>query len=274
MHVCLCAVYHYFYNCTKSGLICHLLSLFRLELKVLGADLYGNSSHFLADDGGGFCYDVPQEDVVAPNGTVVFENELIGVTPVCGLNPCTYYITSWSERVKHSESKSILVVSNRSHILEQYYHSLEFVNLLSFFLLNFFVSADTEMSWFDVMYSYSYPLDFSGGGFGPFLACFSLISLTIYFVTSSDSGSLVVDTIASNGYPDTHWSQRVYWAITEGALATALLSTGGQDGLNAVQAASIITGLPFSFLLCFMCVSTNRVIILLRRIVSCHIYLD
>lgn len=49
------------------------------------------------------------------------------------------------------------------------------------------------------------------------MAGLSLIALTIYFVTSSDSGSLIVDHLASNGHEDHHWAQRVFWAFTEGA---------------------------------------------------------
>jgi len=84
------------------------------------------------------------------------------------------------------------------------------------------------------------------------LASFQIISLSIYFATSSDSGSLVVDHLASNGRKDHHWLQRVFWAFTEGAVATALLSAGGSDALGAVQAASIISAVPFVVFLMFI----------------------
>ena len=77
------------------------------------------------------------------------------------------------------------------------------------------------------------------------MAGLSLVALTIYFVTSSDSGSLIVDHLASNGHEDHHWAQRVFWAFTEGAVATALLVAGGSRALAALQAASIVFGLPF-----------------------------
>ena len=48
--------------------------------------------------------------------------------------------------------------------------------------------------WFDVMRSYS--------GIGEFLSMFSLIGIVLYFVTSSDSGSLVIDCLSANGDPD------------------------------------------------------------------------
>merc|ERR1719261_594077 len=116
-------------------------------------------------------------------------------------------------------------------------------------------SGYSESAWFNVMYSFSYPDSNNFGGFGPFLCVFSLITLAIYFVTSSDSGSLVVDIIASNGRTEHHWIQRVFWAVTEGAVATALLVAGQSDALRALQSASIVLGLPFNLFLFIMCKS-------------------
>ena len=86
---------------------------------------------------------------------------------------------------------------------------------------------DTEQMWFDVMRSY--------GQIGTFLCIFSLFAIVLYFVTSSDSGSLVIDCLTSNGDPDPPKIQRVFWAVMEGATATALLIAGGPDGLQALQ---------------------------------------
>ena len=69
------------------------------------------------------------------------------------------------------------------------------------------------------MNSFSYPDSNNFGGFGRFLSGFSIFALAIYFVTSSDSGSMVVDTLASNGKNKHHWIQRVFWAVTEGGKA-------------------------------------------------------
>merc|ERR1719444_642356 len=86
----------------------------------------------------------------------------------------------------------------------------------------------------------------------------AMISLIIYFITSSDSGSLVVDILAANGEEEPPIPQRIFWAFTEGATAIALLFSGanveygghpGQGGLRALQAASIIMGLPYTFIL-------------------------
>jgi len=87
---------------------------------------------------------------------------------------------------------------------------------------------------------------------GPTLTVLYLFAIAVYFCTSSDSGSLVVDFLASNGRHEHHWLQRLFWALTEGAVATALLNAGGADGLAALQAASIISGLPFTIFLLYL----------------------
>jgi len=73
-----------------------------------------------------------------------------------------------------------------------------------------------------------------------------------FFVTSSDSGSLVVDSLTSGGKLDAPVGQRIFWAQTEGAVAAVLLIGGG---LGALQTAAVITGLPFAFILLVMCYS-------------------
>jgi choline-glycine betaine transporter len=119
-----------------------------------------------------------------------------------------------------------------------------------------FDSANSDNAWFNVMYSFSYPgtgIDGNFPGFGEIMAGLSIFALAVYFITSSDSGSLVVDALASNGKEEHHWLQRVFWAFTEGAVATGLLYAGGADALSALQAASIVFGLPYNFFVFFMC---------------------
>ena len=70
---------------------------------------------------------------------------------------------------------------------------------------------------------------------GTFLSVISIISLVLYFVTSSDSGSLVIDCLSANGHPDPPVIQRIFWAVTEGACATGLLVAGGSKALTALQ---------------------------------------
>jgi len=77
-----------------------------------------------------------------------------------------------------------------------------------------------------------------------------IILVIVFFVTSSDSGSLVIDTITAGGKVDAPTSQRVFWCIFEGAVAIVLLIGGG---LASLQAAVISTGLPFSLMLLIMC---------------------
>jgi betaine/carnitine transporter, BCCT family len=88
------------------------------------------------------------------------------------------------------------------------------------------------------------------------ITSFVAISLVlVFFITSSDSGSLVIDSITAGGKLDAPVPQRVFWAIMEGVIAAALLYGGGKDALGALQAASITVGLPFIIVLLVMCVS-------------------
>ncbi|KPA20817.1 Glycine betaine transporter BetL [Shimia sp. SK013] len=86
------------------------------------------------------------------------------------------------------------------------------------------------------------------------LSFVGIVLVIVFFVTSSDSGSLVIDTITAGGKTDAPTSQRVFWCILEGAIAIALLLGGG---LGALQAASIATGFPFAIVLLLMCVSVT-----------------
>ncbi|ESA36456.1 glycine betaine abc transporter [Leptolyngbya sp. Heron Island J] len=82
-----------------------------------------------------------------------------------------------------------------------------------------------------------------------------IVLVVVFFVTSSDSGSLVVDSLTSGGKMDSPVPQRVFWAVTEGVVAAVLLLGGG---LQALQTASIATGLPFAIVLLVMCYSLYR----------------
>ncbi|MPV50493.1 BCCT family transporter [Pseudactinotalea sp. HY160] len=78
----------------------------------------------------------------------------------------------------------------------------------------------------------------------------AILLVAIFFITSSDSGSLVVDMLASGGHPNPPIWSRVLWATLEGLVAAALLLAGG---LGALQAAALATALPFSIVLLAMC---------------------
>ena len=91
--------------------------------------------------------------------------------------------------------------------------------------------------------------------FGSILSVIAVILVLVFFITSSDSGSLVIDSITSGGKVDAPVMQRVFWALMEGAIAIALLWVGGSEAVQALQAGAISTALPFTFVLLLMCVS-------------------
>ncbi|HLD66285.1 MAG TPA: BCCT family transporter [Pseudomonas sp.] len=79
-----------------------------------------------------------------------------------------------------------------------------------------------------------------------------ILLVVVFFVTSSDSGSLVIDTITAGGKVNAPVPQRAFWAILQGLVAIALLLGGG---LAALQAMAVSTGLPFTLVLLVGCVS-------------------
>jgi choline/glycine/proline betaine transport protein len=83
-----------------------------------------------------------------------------------------------------------------------------------------------------------------------FSILFVVIAGVIFFVTSSDSGSLVIDFITSGGKQKTPVRLRIFWALTEGLVASVLLLGGG---LAALQTGSMVTGLPVCVLMLFVC---------------------
>ncbi|GGN54351.1 hypothetical protein GCM10011349_29960 [Novosphingobium indicum] len=78
----------------------------------------------------------------------------------------------------------------------------------------------------------------------------AVVIVATFFVTSADSGALVTAMIASGGHHEARFVPRVTWAISIGALSGALLYAGG---LQALQTAAIVTGLPFALVLLAMC---------------------
>jgi BCCT family betaine/carnitine transporter len=79
-----------------------------------------------------------------------------------------------------------------------------------------------------------------------------IILVVVFFITSADSGSLVIDTIAAGGKVDAPTPQRVFWCTFEGLVAIALMLGGG---LAAAQAMAVTTGLPFTIVLLVATVS-------------------
>ncbi|WP_105198913.1 BCCT family transporter [Pseudoalteromonas sp. T1lg10] len=87
------------------------------------------------------------------------------------------------------------------------------------------------------------------------LSFIAIVLVLVFFITSSDSGSLVIDSITAGGKVDAPVPQRVFWASIEGAIAAALLWIGGKEAMEALQAGAVSTGLPFTIVLLLMCVS-------------------
>ncbi len=86
----------------------------------------------------------------------------------------------------------------------------------------------------------------------------AIILVLVFFITSSDSGSLVIDSITAGGKTDSPRAQRILWAVLEGVIAAVLLLVGGTDALSALQAGSVTVGLPFTFVLLFMCLALAK----------------
>jgi choline/glycine/proline betaine transport protein len=86
----------------------------------------------------------------------------------------------------------------------------------------------------------------------------AIVVITLFFITSADSGSLVIDILAAGGSTETSPWTRAYWAVLEGAAAAVLLVVGGSVALTALQTLSISTAAPFSVILVLACVSLLR----------------
>jgi choline/glycine/proline betaine transport protein len=86
--------------------------------------------------------------------------------------------------------------------------------------------------------------------FSTVVSFFATLLVVTFFVTSSDSGSLVVDMLTSGGKEESPLWQRIFWAVAEGMVAAVLLLAGG---LGALQTATIASALPFTVVMCFMC---------------------
>ncbi|MCG8392531.1 MAG: BCCT family transporter [Pseudomonadales bacterium] len=87
----------------------------------------------------------------------------------------------------------------------------------------------------------------------------AVLLIVTFFVTSSDSGSLVVDSLASGGVLDTPAWQRVFWAVLEGAIASVLLLAGG---LSALQTMTIVSALPFAVIIIMAAIGMWRALII------------
>ena len=115
-------------------------------------------------------------------------------------------------------------------------------------LHQFLIEGKTGVTEEVEIYNYELALFkmFEGLPWTMLLSCVAMTLTIIFFVTSSDSGSLIIDIIAAGGKVDAPIPQRVFWCTAEGLVAIALLLGGG---LKALQAASLATGFPFAIVL-------------------------
>ncbi len=97
------------------------------------------------------------------------------------------------------------------------------------------------------------PLPFAG-----ITSFLGIVLVLVFFVTSSDSGSLVIDTITAGGKTNAPVAQRVFWCSFEGVVAATLLLVGGAKALTALQAMAVSTGFPFTIVLLAMCFSLYK----------------
>ncbi|QGM21854.1 BCCT family transporter [Spiribacter sp. 2438] len=91
-----------------------------------------------------------------------------------------------------------------------------------------------------------------------FSSAIATLLIGTYFVTSSSSGTYVIDALISRGAKHSLRRQRVIWGITEGAVAATLLIVGGQQALNSLQTGAIIAGFPVAIILLICCLSLLR----------------
>ncbi len=114
------------------------------------------------------------------------------------------------------------------------------------------VNTDTSTALFAMIQGMEIP-----GVMKTILSLIGTFLVISFFVTSSDSGSLVVDNLTSGGKLDSPVPQRIFWAVMEGTIAVALLLAGGSNALNALQTGVIISGLPFTIILLAMMYSLH-----------------
>eukprot|EP00486_Rosalina_sp_Unknown_P013800 CAMPEP_0201597046 /NCGR_PEP_ID=MMETSP0190_2-20130828/193622_1 /ASSEMBLY_ACC=CAM_ASM_000263 /TAXON_ID=37353 /ORGANISM="Rosalina sp." /LENGTH=409 /DNA_ID=CAMNT_0048057781 /DNA_START=665 /DNA_END=1894 /DNA_ORIENTATION=+ len=93
------------------------------------------------------------------------------------------------------------------------------------------------------------------------MSILAIVGLLTYFITSSDSASHVIDVLTANGNEEPPKLQRIFWAISEGAVASVLLSADEEGGsLSALQTASLVAALPFVIVLLFEVLATYKML--------------
>jgi BCCT, betaine/carnitine/choline family transporter len=107
------------------------------------------------------------------------------------------------------------------------------------------------MASLNVLRSFQFP-DSYKHGLGSILIAFHLLACAVYFIAVSNTSSFMIDQIASNARKNHHWARRLFWACSAAALATALLSQGEEDAMNALKAAAVVFSPPMIMLTCYI----------------------
>ena len=86
------------------------------------------------------------------------------------------------------------------------------------------------------------------------MAILALVVIIIFFITSIDSGALIMDSMANGQEEHSPRRQRVFWALSVGAVCAAIILTAGENGLNALQEVIIVIGAPVLLMTIFQAV--------------------
>jgi len=105
----------------------------------------------------------------------------------------------------------------------------------------------------DVSLSLFYMLD--AYPMGDILSVIAIVLIIVFFVTTLDSGSIVIDSMTAGGKMEVPMKQKVVWAIISGLIAMVMLWIGGTQSIQALQSITIIAALPFTIILLLGCVS-------------------
>jgi BCCT, betaine/carnitine/choline family transporter len=114
-----------------------------------------------------------------------------------------------------------------------------------------FDEANAGMAVFNVLSSFHFSRN-SGQSMGPLLSLFFVLTCVICYITCAGLASLILDKLASNGQKSNHVVRRIFWLIASGALATTIMSTSANAGLDALQSAVVICGLPIAIMLFYV----------------------
>lgn len=93
---------------------------------------------------------------------------------------------------------------------------------------------------------------------GNILSLIAVALIIVFFVTTLDSGSIVVDSMTAGGKLELPIRQKVIWAVISATIAMVMLWIGGTDSIQALQSITIIAALPFTIILILGCVSLVR----------------